>query len=115
MLKLSETCKIKRQAMGLTQAEFAKKVGVTSGTISNFECGFEVSDVIVKNIRFTLRDLESKLTDEELGPYKLRVSVEMAILEQDDKLKQEKLRSVLFSALKYADNLAKKERGIINY
>ena len=115
MVKLNDVIRIKRQAMGLTQSEFASKVGVTSSTISNFEKGYEISEVIIRNIKFTIRDLESKLNPDDLGPYKLRTSVELAILEQDHDAKMEKLHSVMYSALKWVDLLDKKKRGFINY
>lgn len=115
MVKFNEVIKIKRQALLLTQEQFANRVGVTSTTISNFENGREVSEVIIKMIKFTIKELESKLGPEELGPYKLRVSVELAIAEQNRDAKMEKLHSVMYSALKWVDLLDKERRGFINY
>ena len=104
-VKFNEVIRIKRESMGLTQAQFAAKVGCTGGTISSFENGKDVGEAIVKCIKYTIKDLETKLTDEELGPYKLRCATEMAIAEPDDELRKEKLRTVCFSALKWSDNI----------
>ena len=112
-VKFYEVSRIKREALMLTQVQFANLVGVTGGTISSFECGKEVSESIIKCIKYTIKDLETKLSDEELGPYKLRVATEMAIQEPDDELRKEKLRTVCFSALKWSDTIDQKRRGII--
>ena len=111
MVKFNEVARIKREAMCLTQAEFAKLIGCTASTISNFEVGKETGDTIIKCIKFTLKDLESKLSTEELGPYKLRVATEMVIAENDDEARKEKLRTVAFSALKWQDTIDQKRRG----
>ena len=103
--------RIKREAMSLTQTDFAKLVGTSSATISTYENGYEISESTVKCIRYTIKDLESKMTEEELGPYKLRVACEMAIAEPDDEMRKEKLRSVMFSALTWQDKIDKKKRG----
>lgn len=112
-VKFNEVIKIKREAMLLTQAQFGAIVGCTGGTISSFENGKDVGEAIVKCIKYTIKDLESKLTDEELGPYKLRCATEMAIAEPDEELRKEKLRTVCFSALKWSDTIDQKKKGII--
>lgn len=112
-VKFYEVSRIKRDALMLTQAQFAEKVGCTGGTISSFENGKEVGEALVKCIKYTIKDLESKLSDEEIGPYKLRVATEMAIAEPDDELRKEKLRTVCFSALKWSDNIDQKKKGFI--
>lgn len=111
MVKFCETMRIKREALMLTQTAFANIIGCTSATISAFENGKEVSETYVKCIKYTIKDLESKLTEEELGPYKLRVTTEMAIAENDEEARKEKLRTVAFSALKWQDNIDQKKRG----
>ena len=111
MVKFNEVTRIKREAMCLTQAEFAKLIGCTASTISNFEVGRETSDTIIKCIKFTLKDLESKLSTEELGPYKLRVATEMVVAESDDEARKEKLRNVCFSALKWSQSIDEAKRG----
>lgn len=113
MVKFNEVLRIKREAMGLTQSQFATKVGCTGGTISSFETGKDVGEAIIKCIKYTIKDLENNLTDEELGPYKLRCATEMAIAETDEELRKEKLRTVCFSALKWSETIDQKKRGII--
>lgn len=112
-VKFNEVIKIKREAMLLTQAQFGAIVGCTGGTISSFENGKDVGEAIVKCIKYTIKDLETKLTDEELGPYKLRCATEMAIAEPDEELRKEKLRTVCFSALKWSDSIDQKKKGYI--
>lgn len=111
MVKFYETCRIKREALMLTQTAFANIIGCTAATVSSFENGKEVSETYIKCIKYTIRDLESKLNEEELGPYKLRVATEMAIAETDEEARKEKLRTVAFSALKWQDNIDQKKRG----
>ena len=110
-VKYYEVARIKREAMLLTQAQFAAMVGCTGGTISSFETGKDISESIIKCIKYTIKDLETKLSEEELGPYKLRVATEMAIAEPDDELRKEKLRTVCFSALKWTENIDLKKKG----
>lgn len=50
-MRAYELIKCKRQALGLTQKEFAEIVGVSTGTISKFELGEQVSEVIFKVIK----------------------------------------------------------------
>jgi DNA-binding XRE family transcriptional regulator len=111
MVKFNDVARIKREALMLTQAEFAKLIGCTASTISNFEVGRETGDTTIKCIKFTLKDLESKLSTEELGPYKLRVATEMTIAETDDEARKEKLRNVCFSALKWSQNIDESKKG----
>ena len=111
MVKFCETMRIKREALMLTQSAFANIIGCTSATISAFENGKEISETYIKCIKYTIKDLETKLTEEELGPYKLRVATEMAIAENDEEARKEKLRTVAFSALKWQDNIDQKKRG----
>lgn len=111
MVKFCETMRIKREALMLTQTAFANIIGCTSATISAFENGKEISETYVKCIKYTIKDLESKLTEDEIGPYKLRVATEMAIAETDEEARKEKLRTVCFSALKWQDNIDQKKRG----
>lgn len=111
MVKFCETMRIKREALMLTQTAFANIIGCTNATISAFENGKEVSETYVKCIKYTIKDLETKLTEDEIGPYKLRVATEMAIAENDEEARKEKLRTVAFSALKWQDNIDQKKRG----
>ena len=72
---------------------------------------YDFSKTSVKCIKFTLKDLESKLSTEELGPYKLRVATEMVVTESDDEARKEKLRNVCFSALKWSQNIDEAKKG----
>lgn len=115
MVKLSIACRIKRESLGYTQSEFARLVGCTDATISNFENGRDISESIMKCIKYTIKDEEHKLTGNELAVYKLRVATEMAIAEPDDNVRQDKLRTVLYSALKWSDIISQKSKGFIEY
>lgn len=113
MLKLYVTAKIKREAMGLNQKEFADKVGVTNSTISSFENGNEVSELVVKCIKHTITELEAKMTGDELGQYKIRCATEMVCAEPDDNAKLEKLNNLMFAATHYNKYLLDKRKGNI--
>lgn len=111
MLKANTVCKIKREAMGMTQAELAAVVGCTNGSISSYESGKEVSELIYKGISWALRDLESKMSPEQFNDYKLRIGAECAIAEPNSKLKVQKLHNLMFNTLKYLQFLEQQERG----
>jgi len=111
MLKPNVVCRIKREALGMTQADLAKVVGCTGNTISNYEAGKEVSELVYKGISWALKDLESKLTPAEFNDYKLRVGTECAIEEPNPKLKMTKLHNLMFNVLKYVQYLEAQERG----
>lgn len=51
-MKLYESYKCKRQALGMTQKEFGDIVGVDAATISKFELGNEVSTPVFNSIRY---------------------------------------------------------------
>ena len=110
-LKPYEVCKIKREALGLTQAELASYVGCTGGSISMYESGKEVSELVYKGIGWALKDLESKLSPEKFNDYKLRVGANCVISEPNDKLKVTKIHNLMFNCLKYLQYLEAKERG----
>lgn len=111
MLKPCIVCRIKREAMCMTQAEFAGVVGCTGASISAYESGKDVSELIYKGISWALKDLESKMSPAEFNNYKLRVGTECAIAEPNDKLKVTKLHNLMFNTLKYLQYLEQQERG----
>lgn len=109
-LKFYEMCKIKREALGLNQAEFAKLVGVTGSTISNFENGNTVTDMVANAIRWAFEQAERNLNTNEIGIYKLRVAVESLAYETDDENRLMKLNSVTFAVTKWTDEILKRRR-----
>lgn len=50
-MKLCDAYKCKRLALGMTQAQLAKIIGVSGGTISRFENGEELSEPVFNSIR----------------------------------------------------------------
>lgn len=110
-LKPNEVCKIKREALGLTQAELASYVGCTGASISMYESGKEVSELVYKGIGWALKDLESKLSPEKFNDYKLQVGADCVIAEPNDKVKVTKIHNLMFNCLKYLQYLESKERG----
>ena len=109
-LKFYEMSKIKRDALGLTQAEFGEKAGVTGSTISKFEQGEFTTDLVTNAIKYAFGQIENKLTSDELGAYKLWVAVESVIGETDDDNRLMKLNTVVFAATKWQDEILKKKR-----
>ena len=111
MMTPNQVCKIKREALCMTQSELAQYVGCTGASISAYESGKEVSELVYKGIGWALKDLESKLSPAEFNDYKLRVGTECVINEPNDKLKVTKLHNLMFNVLKYLQYLEQKERG----
>ena len=109
-IKFNEMAKIKREALGLTQAEFGEKAGVTGSTISKFEQGEWTTELVANAIKYAFGQLENNLTSDELGAYKLRVAVESLISETDEENKLMKLNTVVFAATKWQDEILKKRR-----
>lgn len=67
----------KRFAMGYTQAEFGKLVGVSSATISCVENDKEVKESTLKAIKAEIRNFEDRLYGTALANYKLAVQYDM--------------------------------------
>ena len=42
--------KVLRQSLGLTQQEFADRIGIKRGAIANYEIGRNISDVVINSI-----------------------------------------------------------------
>lgn len=61
-MKYCEIVKCKREALGMTQAELAELVGITGATISKYEKGETVSEIVVKAIRNELEAYIGKLS-----------------------------------------------------
>ena len=97
--------------MFMTQAELASVVGCTGASISAYESGKEVGELIYKGISWAIKDLEAKMTPEEFNDYKLRVGAECAIAEPNQKLKVTKLHNLMFNTLKYLQYIEAQERN----
>lgn len=67
----------KRYAMGYTQAEFGKLVGVAGSTISLVENDQEVKETTIKAIKSVIRDFEDRLSGTALANYKLAVQYDL--------------------------------------
>lgn len=50
---MGDRIKALRQSLGLTQQEFAEKVGIKRGAIANYEIGRNISDVVINSICMT--------------------------------------------------------------
>ena len=64
MARYSTIVKVKREEMRLTQYELAREAGVSASTLSKFESGDEVSEVVVKAIRYSIRKLEDAMPEQ---------------------------------------------------
>lgn len=50
---MGDRIKALRQSLGLTQQEFAEKIGIKRGAIANYEIGRNISDVVINSICMT--------------------------------------------------------------
>lgn len=91
-MKNYEVIKCKRQALGMTQAEFAERIGVSSATISNFEKGEEVSISVRNNIKYGIEALYRNLNRIEYHQA-LLISQALCLEYQTD---EEKLKSLYY-------------------
>lgn len=88
-MRMSESIKCSRRALGLTQAEFATAVGVSANTISAFETGKEVSSVVFNMIKIQLKNYVSALPPEKYFEYQIvrrAYSMEFADAEEKKQL-----------------------------
>lgn len=111
MIKFNDVVKIKRECLGLTQTEFGTKVGVCNATISAFESGNDVSELIRKTIKYVINELEHGLEGDKLARYKLLVAARLACLETDERALDEKLDNVMFSALRWRKAMREEKRN----
>lgn len=94
-MKMHETIRCKRLALGLTQAEFGEIVGVSGATISAFELGKEVSQSVFNNIKYGLDRLIHELSSEEYQEM-LLVSMAYGLAYESD---QEKLKTLQYMTM----------------
>ena len=64
-MRICDSYKCKRMALGWTQADIARLVGVSSGTISRFENGEELSESVFNSIRYGIENYIQSLSREE--------------------------------------------------
>ena len=55
-MKIAQAYRCKRMALGMTQSEMGKLLGVSGGTISRFENGEELSPLVFTTIRTGVED-----------------------------------------------------------
>lgn len=94
-MKMHETIRCKRLALGLSQAEFGELVGVHGTTISAFENGKEVSKSVFNTIKYGLERYVNTLSAEEYQEM-LLVSMAYGLAYESD---QEKLRTLQYMTM----------------
>lgn len=62
---MGDRIKALRQSLGLTQQEFADKIGIKRGAIANYEIGRNISDVVINSICRTFNVSEQWLRSGE--------------------------------------------------
>lgn len=82
-MKLCESIRKKRELLGMSQDQFAAEVGVSGGTISNFENGAEVSEHVFKSIKYAMTAIENRLSPEELDKYRIMYAAWCVCNERD--------------------------------
>lgn len=87
---MGDRIKVLRQSLGLTQQEFADRIGIKRGAIANYEIGRNISDVVINSICRTFNVNEHWLRTGE-GEMFIQVSRDQEIMDfvadtmQDDK------------------------------
>lgn len=99
MISFNKVIKIKREALHLSQNDFGELVGVTGSTISAFEQGKTVSEVIVKQIKSTMKELEDTLSKEEYYSYRIVTESNMLIHETNQDQISERLDRIMYACL----------------
>ena len=101
MARYSTIVKAKREEMQLTQYELARESGVSASTLSKFESGDEVSEVVVKSIRYSIRKLEDAMPEQRRLCYDLKVQARLATSETNPETIKKKLDGVIYACLRY--------------
>lgn len=83
-MKLCDAYKCKRLALGLTQAEIANIIGVSSGTISRFENGEVLSEVVFNSIRYGIDNYFKSLDRDEYMERRLLESAYELMYQSDE-------------------------------
>lgn len=106
----SQVVKTKRESMGLTQVQFGEMIGVSGSTIASFESGKNVSESIVKLIRYELRNLEDSMSDKERFIYSIVKEAKLIQFENNEDLLLEKTDNIEFACLRLRKYLRNKNR-----
>lgn len=101
MARYSEIVKVKREELKLTQNELAKEAGISVSTLSKFENGEKVSEVVVKSIRYALRKLGDELNGRDKYNYDLIATAKLVPSENDPEQIKKRLHNVMSSCLRY--------------
>lgn len=94
-MKMHETIRCKRLALGLSQAEFGEIVGLSGATISTFENGKDVSKQVFNTIKYGLERHINTLSTEEYQEM-LLVSMAYGLAYESD---QEKLKTLQYMTM----------------
>ena len=89
-MKLCDSYRCKRLALGMSQGELGELIGVTQNTISRFESGEEVSKPVFNAIRL---GVENYITNLEREKY-LRTRILEAVYSLEYQSEQEQLKTL---------------------
>lgn len=99
-MKKNELNKIRRESLGLTQAQLAEKVGISAATVSKHENGELISDIYYKAINNTLKKLEMDMTKDQYAEYRMTVGVKIVLIEKEPEQKMVRLHDLLHEVSK---------------
>ena len=109
-MKIGERYKMKRLALGMTQADFADLCGVSTATISKFERGEFLSQGFYEGIKNTVETYIRGLDSDEY--YRIRI-IESALSldELDDDQKLRALAHMITHASKFQMDLLREKNA----
>lgn len=100
-MRFCDVMKCKRLALGMSQAELARIIGVSDGTISNMENGKELSQAVFNNIKYGFERYIQTLPKEKYLEM-LLVSGALSLEYKEDHEKSEALNYIMLNASKLA-------------
>ena len=103
--------KVKREALGLTQAELGRLASITGPTISSIESGREVSELVLKSVKYAITNLEDAMSREEKDKYLFKYYIGTAELEDDPNRKMLALNKANISLGFIMKNLIEQMNG----
>ena len=106
-MRFCDVMKCKRQALGMSQEELANIIGVSKGTISNFEIGKEVSQIVFNNIKYGFDRYVETLPKERYLEM-LLVSCALSLDYKEDREKVDTLNYIILNASKLSLEMNKR-------
>ena len=91
---------IRRETLGMTQAQLAEVAGISAATISKHENGEEISKLHYMALNAALKEIESEMSKDQYADYFLILKAKMVREETDPEQKSVRIHDLLYAVSK---------------